>query len=250
MELAQAVLRAQTLEPFLAGPMARMLKAPRTKRAFEALFGDSRDNGRAVTEAISALQARNPWAARQLVRHYLERIFANSEPDPSGVASPFIGAGFASTLQANPQIAERLAGALDALPNGAAIAPGFQRFLESLRATGRRRPAKPTGSFAAEPMPGVKLDTAGTSGAAGASVQGAAAGGCKWPSPIDKKIERWRLGRNLDELADLLVNPEAGQRFRQLANAPAGSAKARTIALRLAVLAGQGIRHRTQQRTK
>ena len=74
--------------------------------------------------------------------------------------------------------------------------------------------------------------------------------GVKWPQRLKDGVERWRLGRNIDELASLFTNPEAAGRFRQLLNAPAGSAQATNIAGRLTALAVQGHRNAAEAPAK
>jgi len=53
-----------------------------------------------------------------------------------------------------------------------------------------------------------------------------------------EKYERYLLGRNLNELADLLTNPNAAGRLRAIARMPVNSNQASTLALRLAAQAG------------
>jgi hypothetical protein len=68
----------------------------------------------------------------------------------------------------------------------------------------------------------------------------------KVPAKIMDKYGQWAVGQNLDQIADLFVNPEAGHLFEQLASGKVGLPKARAIAIRLVSLAGQGLRHRPQ----
>jgi hypothetical protein len=115
-------------------------------------------------------------------------------------------------------------------------------FLDIMAATGQRqRPGSMT-SFNTE----MKSNVGGVSGAIAGAGKHVVGAGFKWPAAVSRKFEQWSLGRNLDQLADLMVNPEAATRFRQLANAPIGSGKALAIATRLAVLAGHRARRSDQ----
>jgi hypothetical protein len=252
-ELDQATLRAEHLDPLLSGPLGKMQGDPTTKAATEALFPSDPEridpSGHEVEMAIKALQGqgqRGAWAARQLVRSYVEGVFSAAH---KVVGDQFVGAKIANVLTTNPKVAERLASALNALPNGSAIAPGFQRLLEILSATGQRQRAGSMTSFNTEMMQDLKSNSGGLGGAGAAATKTIASAGLNLKSAIAKKFEQLTLGKNLDQFADLLVNPEAATRFRQLSEAPIGSSKALAITARLLAIAGQGIRHRTQATT-
>jgi len=242
----QSQLRERYLAPLEAGPVGKMAgRDTTTQKAIDALFPDNPLPGseQEVWTAISALHARGQrgaWAARQLVRTYAEGIFNQATRDLQGGPNQFGGANFAALMQGNPQVAANFQAALQALPNGAAIAPGFQRFMDILQATGQRQRIGSQTSFNTEALNAMKN---GSPVKLGLTV--AAGAGIKWPQIVLDKFQGWRLGKNLDQLADLLVNPEAGERFRQIVEAPTGSGKAIAMAIRLGVLAGQGLRHRS-----
>lgn len=235
----QAELREQHLKPLLSGPIGKLQGQPETKAAIEALFGDTTPHGEtAVGDAVRALSAKNPWAARQLVRTYAEGVFNSATKDLQGAANQWGGANFAKALS-EPQVAANFSAALQALPNGDTIAPGFGRFLEVMKATGARQHIGSMTEFNRRALDqlqgGAPLRAAGTLVAGGLT---------KLPGKLLEKFDQWRLGKNLDQLSDLLVNPEAGGLFRRLATEPQGSAKSIALAARLTTLAGEGIRHR------
>jgi len=242
----QAQLREQFLNPLTRGPLGQMQGQPATKQAINALFGDNYQSGQEVGDAIRALNGqgqRGAWAARQLVRAYIEGVFSSAH---KVTGDQFVGARLANVLQANPQTAERLASTLNALPHGASIAPGFQRFLDIMAATGQRqRPGSMT-SFNTEMMNEMKSNVGGVSGAIAGAGKHVVGAGFRWPTAVAKKFEQWSLGRNLDQLAELMVNPEAARRFKQLANVPVGGGRALAIATRLAILAGHRARRSYQ----
>jgi hypothetical protein len=75
----------------------------------------------------------------------------------------------------------------------------------------------------------------------------AVTGGVKLPQRLRDAYQSWNLGRNIDEVAQLLINPDAVGPFRALANAPSGSAKAIAAATRLVALAQSSNRKERRQ---
>ena len=121
-----------------------------------------------------------------------------------------------------------------ALPNGDDVWSGTTRFLEILEAQGtRQRPGSQT-SFNNE----IQSELRRGSGIGDAMTLVAGAG-VKWPTKIKDLVERWRLGKGVDQLAWLFTNPQAAGAFRQLAEAPVGSSKAAALAVRLSYLAAR-----------
>jgi hypothetical protein len=242
----QQRLRATWLDPLMAGPMRKLRDQPQTQAAIQALWGDAQQGAAGVGETIAALTARGgegAHAARQVVRQYVEGVFHEAQ---GAFPEQFVGAALSKTLMANPAVAERLAAAVNALPGGAHIWAGFDRFMEVLRATGERPRAGSMTTFNSEAMNEMKHNAGGPVGAAATTAKAVSSLGLGAKSWVWRKVEQWTLGKNLDELADLLVQPEAAQRFRQLAAEPPGSGRVIQLIGRLAAIAGQGVRHRRQ----
>jgi hypothetical protein len=221
-QLDNAQLRRERLDPLLAGPLGRLQGEPTTKQAIDALFGDHAQSGAEVGNAVRALNGKNPWAARQLVREYIAGVFSSAH---KVTGDQFVVARLANVLRANPQTAERLASAINTLPHGASIAPGFQRFLDIMAATGaRQRPGSMT-SFNTEMMHEMKSNVGGVSGAIAGAGKHVVGAGFKWPAAVSRKSEQWSLGRNLDQLTDLMVNPEAAGVSSSLPTYRSGAAR-------------------------
>jgi hypothetical protein len=241
-QLSQAMalqdqLRATQLEPLMQGPIGRLAKSdPTTSSAVNALFGEALPGSeKEVGDAISALHAKNPIAARQLVRSYVEGVFNRATSDLQGGPNQFGGANFAKEMAGNPQVAANLDAALRALPNGDTIADGFMKFMDVMKATGQRQRL---GSLTAFNTEALKTLEGGSKLRAAGSV--AAGAGAKIPAILRDKYLAWSLGKNLNELAGLMVDPEAGALFKQLATTASGSGKAAAIAARLIFLAVDG----------
>lgn len=233
----QTRLREQYLNPLMAGPIGKLAKNDiATKRAISALFPENPlPNGQQeITQAVSAVANRNPGAARQLVRTHIESVFNEATQRLQGGLNEFGGAGFAAVLRGNPQQAANLEAAITALRGGQTYA-GFNRFLEVLEAQGSRQRIGSQTAFNQEVQAGLK-----TGGTVGEALSSIAAGGIKLPSKINQRIEQWRMGGNVREIADILTNPESARLFRQLATMPANSTKAGAVVARLAYLADRG----------
>lgn len=232
--------RDQYLQPLLNGPIGRMAgRDTTTQKAIAALFPDnpSPNSANEVTTAVTALSARNPAAARSLVRAHAESVFNESTQNLIGGPNQFGGAKFAAAIRGNPQQAANLEAAVRALPNGDQVWTGFDRFLQIVEAQGTRQRIGSQTAFNQEVLQDLRRGT--TVQEAGSAV---VTGGLKLPAKIKDTLDRWRLGRGVDEIAALLTNPEAGRRFRQLAEMPSGGNDAAGIFTRLVYLTGEGAR--------
>jgi hypothetical protein len=209
----QAQLRDQTLAPLMAGPIGKLAERPETRSAIEALFPRNPvpNSAGEVLDAVSRLSEKNPWAARQLVRAHVESVFNTATKELQGGLNQFGGANFKAQLTGNAQQAENLAAAIRALPNGDAILPGFDRMLEIMGATGQRQRIGSQTAFNQELQASLKSGSV-----IGEAATLAAGGGLRLPARIQEAFQRWNLGRNTDELARLLTDPQAGPAFRKL----------------------------------
>jgi len=216
----QAQLRQQYLEPLTAGPLGKLSKIKEVSQAAEALFPRNPvpNSAGEILTTVQALSKRNPWAARQLVRAHVESVFNNATRDLQAGPSGFGGASFRSQLVGNKQQAENLTAGIRGLPGGDAILPGFDRMLEVMEATGQRQRIGSQTAFNQELQAQLK-----SGGITGEVTTLAAGGGLKLPARIKEKFEGWRLGKNVDEIARLLTDPQAADAFRALADAPNGS---------------------------
>jgi hypothetical protein len=220
----QARLRQQYLQPIMNGPIGKIAgQDTTTKAAVEALFPsnplpNSQDE---IGQTVRALTRQRPGVANDLVRAHAEMTFneaaqrlASGGPNQSG------GAKFAATLRGNSEQAANLEAAVTALPNGGRVWQGFNRLLDVMEAQQYRQA---TGSRTAFKIPGVEDLKGG--GLANTAAQVVGGGGLPISKKVVSAIQNWNVGRNMDELAQLLTSPQAADRFRQLATAPAGSAQ-------------------------
>src|SRR5690606_24911356 len=210
-EFAQAVqvqadLRQRYLDPLLQGPLGKIAsKDTATQDAINALFPKNPlPNSQAeIGRTVGMLSKRNAYAARQLVRAHIESTFNQATRELQSGANQFGGAGFAAKLKGNPQQAANLEASVRALPNGDQVWEGFNKLLNVLEAQGQRQRIGSQTAFNTEAIKdlqsGSPLGTAATLGAGA---------GISWPRKALETVERWRLGRNVDEIAALITDPQ------------------------------------------
>lgn len=231
----QQQLRSQYLEPLLQGPLGKIAsKDTTTQNAINALFPSAplANSADEIATTVGALAHRSPRVARDLVRAHLEGTFNETAQALQSGANQAGGAKFRAVLIGNRQQAENLEAAVRALPNGDQIWPGFNRFLEVLEATGTRQNIGSRTAYNAELLKGQSA-----SGLIGETSK-AVANPLRGAQFLADKYERWRLGRNLNELADLLTNPASAGRLRAIARMPVNSNQALVLAGRIAATTG------------
>lgn len=221
----------RALDRVLQGPIGKMAsKDTTTRQAIEALFpkdplAQSADE---VATAMNALASRNPRVATDLVRAHAETTFNEAGKALQSGANQAGGAKFAVQIAGNPQQRANLQAAVEALPNGADRWAGFNRFLEVLEATGTRQNIGSKTAYNAE-----FLKETAASSIAGEVAKGASNPVSRFTQGLVERYERWNLGRNLNELADILTNPAAVTQLRAIAHMPVNSPQALNIAWRL-----------------
>lgn len=208
--------RQRYLEPLLRGPLGRIADTPETKAAINALFPANPLAGSAqeVSTAVSAIAQRNPTVARLLVRAHAEQTFNEATQNLQSGANQMGGAKFSAVIAGNPQQRANLRAAVEALPNGAQTWRGFERFLEVLDATGTRQQIGSKTAFNID-----ELKALGSGGAIANAVKLGAAPG-KWWTAVYDKWSKWQFGSNLNELATIITDPQAGAMLRKIAEMP------------------------------
>lgn len=241
----QAAWRQQFLEPLQRGPLGQMAgKDTTTRNAVEALFGSERrlpGSEAEVATAVRELSARSNRLANDLVRAHAEMTFDKAARNLQSGENQFGGANFAKALAGNPQDRANLEAAVRALPNGQQIWDGFERFLAIAEATGKRQQPGSLTAFNAQDL---KDMSQGRITSEGAKVAVA-------PSRILSKLgdawDQWQLGRNLDQLAQILTDPRGAGHLRAIAARPQGSTEAALIAGRLMGVGWTARSHQTAQ---
>jgi hypothetical protein len=225
----QTRLREKYLNPVLQGPLGKLAgKDTTTKDAIEALFPAKplANSEQEIGTAVSALSARNPKAAEDLVRAHVEGTFNSAAKDLQSGANQAGGAKFRTRLVGDPQQRLNLQSAVEALPNGEARWNGFNKFLDVMEATGTRqnvgsRTAYNTEFLKDQSKGGLTADAAKT-----------VAAPQKFLEKFNEHYERWKLGKDLGQLANILTDPNAGATLRNLAKS-GNQGQSQALALRL-----------------
>lgn len=241
----QARLRQQYLEPLQRGPLGKIAGADTTtQKAMNALFPANPlpNSADEIRTTVQALANRNPNVAGDLVRAHAESTFNEATQALQSGANQMGGAKFRAVLVGNPQQRANFEAAVESLPYGQQRLDGFNRFLDVMEAIGTRQNIGSKTAYNAEFLKG-----ASASGIAGEIVKGAANPISRLSKGLIDKYERWSLGRNLNELADILTNPAAVGQLRAIAHMPVNSPQAATIALRLANLSRSASDAQVQQ---
>lgn len=210
-----------------------------TKEAVEALFpaNPNAHSEQEIARTIGQLATTNPWAARQLVRLHWENTFNEATQKNMPGVNQMGGAKFAAVLAGNPQQATNLIEAARALPHGGTIAEGLVRFLNVLEAMGKRQAVGSRTAYNAEDLRGL---SAGKKAELVAKV--ATGNVLALSKKVSDAMERWRLGKNLDELGRLFSDPNAVPAFRGLLNQSARGGDIRGPVSRLVAIASSGVR--------
>lgn len=240
----QSTARERYLQPLLDGPIGKIAaKDTTTQKAISVLFPNNPlpNSADEIATAVGAVSRRNGYAARNLVRAHLEMTFNEATQNLAGGANSFGGAKFAAVVRGNPQQAANLEAAVRALPNGDNIWPGVDRFLTVLEAQGNRQAIGSQTAFNQEVLQDLRQGKLASE--AGSAIL---SGGFKLPSKIKDRIERWRMGRNVEELAYLFTDPTAGREFARLAQANTGPAQVSSL-IRIAGLAHRGASNPSNQ---
>lgn len=231
----ESVAREKYLQPLLDGPLGKIAaKDTTTKNAIEALFPKNPlpNSEIEIATAVSALSKRNPKAASDLVRAHAESTFNQAAKDLQTGPNQAGGAKFRLQLVGNAQQRLNLREAVEALPNGAEKWKGFNKFLDVLEATGTRqgigsRTAYNNEMFKGEGVGGLVSDAVKTG-----------ANPARFGQQFIDRYERYKLGKDLGQLASILTDPRSAGLLRSIAQTPSGSAAAGQLALKLLTYAG------------
>jgi hypothetical protein len=150
-----------------------------------------------------------------------------------GGANAYGGANFRAKLVGNAADQENLRALVTELPRGKDRWAGFQKLLDVMEATGRA-PVK--GSDTAFNQ-AIQREASGAGSVASRALEQGSQAGLGMKRAISDKWMQYRMGKNTEELAALLTDPDAMQLLVNLAKSRAESGSAQMISLRLLYMA-------------
>lgn len=237
--------RRQFLEPLLQGPLGKMASSDTTtQKAINALFPEKplANSAHEIEQAVGALAARNQRATRDLIRAHAEATFNETAQNLVGGANQWGGGKFAAVLVGNRQQRANLEAAIRASgPDGDAVWAGFNRFLEVMEATGKRQAQGSKTSFNTQDL----KDLSSGSIVGNAIKTGTAP--AKWLTATSDLWSRVQMGRNVERLANILVDPRSRNLLRAIAARPTGARETAILVGQIALTANAARNHETQR---
>lgn len=231
--LGQALLRDQFLAPLTEGPVGKVAGTNDILAQGRAILPDAPAPGSAAAsaDAVTRLAARHPDAASNLVHARIRSVFDEATQNIQSGPNQWGGANFAAKIAGNSQQAQNLEGTIRALPNGDARWDGFRRFLDVMEATGKRPQQGSATAFNQAEQQALKGGNAIRTGS-----EIAATGGTAVLRRIKDFYEQVNMGRNTEQIANILTNPSSGRLLERLASEPPNSQRAAILALRLSYM--------------
>jgi hypothetical protein len=224
----RAILQQQRIDPMEMGPEGRASRATTTEGVQEAIFPAQPLEGShvEVERAIGNLAQQNPDLAREFARNYLgtemHKAFA-----PNVGGEPYTaGTKFWNAVGGPPdsQQHQNLRAGIVALPNGAPTWELVQEMGELFSAQGKRQAVGSKTAFNAEDLERLKGQ-----GWSAAALKLAGTNFKALGQEVSDRIDQFRLGRNMDEVARLLTDEHARAEFARIATSTTPRSAARTI---------------------
>jgi hypothetical protein len=227
-------LRRTMLEPMSVGPTGQIGRSSGAEAQGGTLLPENPTRGTEgqVRQSVRDISIRDPDAAQNLIRTQVGTLFDQATKANIPGGNQWAGAKFAAALVGNEQAERNLAAAVTMAHGTPEVWQGFRNFLDVMQAQGtRQRPGSQTAQ-------NLRMERELQSGTlTQEATQALSTGGTSIPRQIRQRLEEFRLGANTQDLAELLVNPQAGPLLQRLAQEPAGSSRATALAARLAFIA-------------
>lgn len=222
-------LRRNMLEPMQAGPLGRAADATTTEGALEAILprqplpNTAAETGRTFKELVGS----NERAASNAIRMRIEQAYNKAAKDLVSGGQEWGGAAMRSQLYGERQLRRNLRAAMQELPNGAQVTRGFDRLMDIFQATGRRQHAGSQTEF--NRLISERLKQGGIPG----EFASGSLGSFNPMTAIRDRYKQWRMGRNLEDLAKLMIDPNAREKLIELSRLNMKSPRALVISSEL-----------------
>lgn len=209
----QADLRAANVDPLDQGPVGQIARSQSTPAAQAAIFPGTPPEGSHVQigRAVANLTQRDPQLAQELVRNYLGTKFSTDTGRNVGGEPYTSGTKFWKDVAGTEQETRNLEAAISALPNGPDIWTGVREMGDIFEAMGKRQHPGSKTAFNVEDIEKLK-----GKGFTDASLKLISSAFTAVPGMAKDALERFRLGRNMDEISRLITDPQAGEEFARI----------------------------------
>jgi hypothetical protein len=224
----EADLRNRYLDPMLRGPLGALVKKEDTStaRAIDAFFPkdprkhySAEEVGDAITNMLGdpahPSRPARERAVNDLIRAHVESVFDSAARNLQSGPPRAGGANFYKQLMGSEQQRRNLQAAIEATPGGAQKWEGFRRFLDITEAS-----APP--AIGSKTAYNVEFNRDLAGGGAKEVMAHAAGSPTQFGQRMAEKIDRWRLGRNLDELGRIFTDQRSADFLRRIATSPRG----------------------------
>lgn len=181
-----------------------------------------------VKSTISQLNKKDPTAARDLTRQFLETQFDEASRNLVKGGNEWGGAKFASAITGNSTQAKNIRAAVESVGGKDALT-GFNKFIQIMEAQGKRQP---TGSQTAFNQ---QVTEELSKGGAMSEVVTSVASPSKGLSAVSDWWQRFKYEGNSKELAQIFTDPQSVAKMRKLALMGKDSPGARALATSIVV---------------
>lgn len=231
-QLHQDITR-NTIEPLLQSPTGQLAGAEAFPKQSQILFNSNPLPGseQAIGKAVRQVAARDPEAAQQMTRMYLEKTFNEATQANQPGANQFGGPKFAAVVGGNPQQMKNLQAAMTALPGGQTRWAAFQKAFDVFQAMGTRQPVGSQTAF--NQMIQKSLEGTG----AIPELAATAASPSKWMGIASDIYRKYAFGQNTKQLAQAMVSGDVSD-LRRVVQASPRSIQSQ--AALIAILAKEG----------
>lgn len=211
--------RTRILDPMQNAPIGKLADTADLSTQAGIVFKPLAGGSGEVRTALRKIMVKDPKAARDLAATHLRDVFAQATKENMGGANQWGGAKFNAMMRGNGEHGQALETVVRTVAGNDAW-DGWKKLLDVFQATGKRLPANSAteanrliteGLKAGKPV-GELLSTA----ASPTKLFGLAA----------KIYQGWRGGKNIEQIAKILVSPNGVKMLREIARARAPVARA------------------------
>lgn len=204
------------VNPLQRSPTGQLADTSAFEKQAQILFNANPLPGseRAIALAVRQIAAKDPVAAQQMTRMYLEKLFNEATQNNMTGPNQFGGAKFAAVAMGNSQQARNAQAAITALPNGQMRWAAFNKAIDIFKAMGERHPAGSLTSFNQQLQKGLEGLGAMKDAAAAVASPG------KWLGMASDIYKKYAFEKNTAALAQAMVSGDVKDLRRVVGGSP------------------------------